>query len=150
MGMLLGGHVNKYKAIGPDVVTLSGEVSQAFNFGADARAEIKIDNDGLAYKRSNGGTWNQIDGSADWIRPTNSAGSPYRCRYTNLVGDALDGATSQAEDTWMSTVNDFFFVAIDTSPTLGGKDSDFDIEVDDGTTLQDSGAYTLQADREDF
>ena len=148
MGLLLGHILNV--GLPADLVTLSGHSNSAFNIGADAIAQFKLDNDGKMYERDNGGAWSQIDSAADWIRPTSSAGSPYRSRYTNHTGDALDGNTSQSEDTWQGTATDFIFSITDSTPLAPTKTGNFDIEVDDGTTLQDSGAYTLHADREDF
>lgn len=146
---LLLGHILK-TVVPADVVTLSGHSNSAFNFGADAIAQFKLDNDGNMYERDNGGAWSQIDTTDDWIRPASSAGSPYRGRYTNHTGDPLDGNTSQSEDTWQSTATDFIFSITDTTPLAATKTGNFDIEVDDGTTQQDIEAYTLHADREDF
>ena len=140
-------------AAGGDVVTVSGRATLfAFAFMSEARAEIIFDDDGTTDERVNGGARVQFNASTDWIIPNGSAPGLYQTRYTNLTVDPLDGATSAAEDTWRAfTLGDFFFVQTDNSPSAGGQNSNFDIQVrlSTGSPL-DTGAYSLDADREDF
>lgn len=134
------------------VVTLSGETVDAFSFGSDAKAEIIVDNDGKVYKRTNNGSKVQIDTGTDWIRPVSAAPDDYECRYTGLTGDALDAATSAAQNTWRALTTDYFFVQTDSTTGAGGKSSTFTIEIRKGSSGSAiaSASFTLTADREDF
>lgn len=132
-------------------LTLSGESVSDFSFGSTSRAEFKLDANGNMYKKSGtGGSYVQIDTATDWIRPVSSAGVPYRTRYTAHSGFALDGSTSQAENVWHSTATNYFWVMVDDTPTGGVQTANFTIQIDDGTTVVASGAYTISVDREDF
>jgi hypothetical protein len=55
-----------------------------------------------------------------------------------------------AVNVWSALTSQYEIQQFDSSPTAGGQSTTATIEIDDGTTLQDSAAYTVAADREDF
>lgn len=137
---------------GAAVVTLSGETVNAFAFMNDARAELELRTNGNMYREVNNGGATQIDSGSDWIRPVSASPSLYETRYTNRTGDLLHAGTSSGEDGWRDvSVGTYFWVQQDSTPTAGGEDSTFDIQVRfDGGSVLASTSYRLIADREDF
>lgn len=151
MSMLFAAFVSN--AGSSDTVTVSGEViSQVVESPTNAYARLKVDNDGNVYRSLDTGSasWVQIDSSTDWIRPTASSPGSYRVRYTSLTGDALFSATA-SENTWHSmSSGDYILVQREITNGNAVNSSTFTIEIDDGTTLQDSASYTLRAEVTDF
>lgn len=135
-----------------DVITLSGETVNAFAFMSDARAELELRANGNMYRETNNAGAIQIDSATDWVRPASSAPGLYETRYTNLVGDLLHAGTSSGENGWRAvSLGTYFWVQQDSTPTAGGEDSTFDIQVREGTgPVIASFQYRLIADREDF
>ena len=144
---MLIGRAQAANIVAVDVITLSGETVTGFAiFPGDASASIKADNNGNVYKRTNGGSWTQVDTLTDWVRPAGSAPGLYQVRFTNLVGDAV--SASAAEDIWHALSSGDFIVTL-TNTGVGFDTSAFDIEIryDGGATL-DSAEYILHADVE--
>ena len=134
---------------GGDVVTLTGDSNSAFNFGADATAYHYANSDGTFDERDNNSTPIQIHSSTDWIIPNGSAPGSYGIRYQNMTGDTGDYVGSITTTYAALTANRYAAVR-DTTTGFGGKSIDYDLEIDDGSVSQDTGAYSLDADREDF
>jgi len=133
-----------------DVVTLSGETVWAIQFGGgNADAHLIIDNDGNVYKRSNFGTYTQVDSSTDWVRPTTSSPGLYEVRFTGLTGSALFTSTA-AEDAWHSLSSGDFILR---QRVLGGgfdsAISTFTVEIRlNGGAVLSSASYTLNVSTE--
>jgi len=135
---------------GGAVVTVSGGTINAFAFMSQATADLWLEIDGTVTRALNFGVRTQLVPATNWVRPVSASPGSYRCRFTNLAGDALN-LSSQTENTWRNvSIGDYQWRQIDNSPTFGGQTSTFTVEVDDGSTLQDDGIYQLSADREDF
>lgn len=132
-------------------LTLSGGSYNAFNFGANARVDIKVDDDGNVYRRNNLGSYSQIAAGSDWIRPASSAPGAYEVRYTNATGDTGDLAGTVAEDTWHPLTTSDFAVWIVTTG-VDSVSATFDIEIRNGNSggADESTSYTLSATREDI
>ena len=134
-----------------EVVTLSGEFIASFSFGSNAQARVDIDEDGNMYRRLNGGAQQQIDSATDWLRPTTGAPGSYRVRYTNKTGVAFTFNTIGSENVYANiSPSGRSLEVTDANPAPGGVVATFDLEIDDGSVSQDSGAYSLSAEREDF
>ena len=137
---------------GPEVagnVTLSGEIINDIEGGDRLyRAAVIIRTDGTVDKIENT-TTTQIDSGTDWIIPNGDASSSYEVRYTNRTGDALDGSTSLAEDTWGAISSDRYFEQRwSIGAGVGGKSSVFDLEIRfNGGSVLDSAQYQLNAER---
>jgi hypothetical protein len=134
------------------VVTVSGESISAFNFGATATAGVYFYTSstyqGDVRKRANN-AYTLIDNTTDWIRPETEAPGSYRIRYQSMTGDT-GFVTNSILATYDGIINGDYIYVVDNTIVFGGHSVTFTIEIDDGTTLQDSGSYTLTADREDF
>lgn len=135
---------------GGDTVTLSGETVTAFNFGANATAHFKVDNDGNMYERTNSGSWSQIDSSTDWVRPTSSAPGSYRTMYDSETGDTGFLVAWGFSGTYYAVSTDREMYTYDNTSVAGGKSVTCDFHIDDGSTEQATASYTMTADREDF
>ena len=134
---------------GGEVVTLSGATVSAFSFMSQATAECFFQTSGIVQRRLNGGSLFQLSPSTDWIIPNGAAPGTYRCRHINRTGDAYNFVTA-AVNVWSALTSQYEIQQIDNSPTAGGQSTTATIEIDDGTTLQDSASYNVNADREDF
>lgn len=133
-------------------LSLSGGTYQAYNFAADARLDIRVDDNGNMHRRSNSGSWVQIETSTGWCRPTTEAPGAYEVRYTNATGDTGDLTATSAEDTWYALSSGDWAIWIDDSTTApGGNTATFDIEIRNGSSggADVSAQYTIGADRED-
>ena len=135
---------------GGGVVTLSGETVFAFSFGSQATAEIYLQTDGTVDRRVNFGSFVQVDSGTDWVIPNGDAPGSFRGRFTNLTGDALNFSSATVNTYRAFTIGNYLCRQIDNSPFAGGQTSNFTLEIDDGAVSQDTGAYVLDADREDF
>jgi len=133
-----------------DVVTLSNHSNTAFNFGADALAYFKVDGDGNMYQKDNAAGYVQIDVTNDWIRPTTSAPGAYRTKFSNLTGDTAFRVGWGFEGTYYALTADRWMYVYDNTTSSGGKSISMTYHIDDGSVEQDTGSYTLTADREDF
>jgi hypothetical protein len=137
---------------GGTTVTVSGETVNAFNFGTTATAGVIFYTSGTyqgdVRKKENGNYW-QIDTATDWIRPVTEAPGSYRIRYSSMTGDT-GFMNNTITSTYDGIANGDYIEVVDNTVFFGGHSLDFTIEIDDGTTLQDSGTYSLNADREDF
>ena len=140
-----------YSSVEEAVVTLSGDTNSAFNFGANAVAFHFVVNDGTFDEKDNTSANVQIHSATDWIIPNGSAPGSYRVRHTSESGDT--------GSPWVpaGTINVYLPLTVtrgykvtDTTPTFGGKSVTYTLQIDDGVTSQDTGSYTLTADREDF
>lgn len=133
-----------------DVVTLSGATANAFAFMSNATAEIFFQTSGIVQRRLNGGSLLQLSASTDWIIPNGSSPGTYRCRHTNPSGDAFNFVSAAVNVYRAFTVGAYEIQQFDSSPTAGGQSTTCTIEIDDGSVSQDTGSYTVSADREDF
>ncbi len=130
-------------------VTLSGEDALDVGINRNARAAIVVRSDGTIDKIENV-TTTQVDVSTDWIDPNGDASSDYDVRYTGLVGDALDGSTSLAEDVWGDLGVDKFFEQRATS-SPDSFESEFTLEIRFmGGAALDTGVYNCDASRTDI
>lgn len=134
---------------GAEVVTLSGETVSAFAFMSQATAECFFQASGIVQRRVNGGSLTQVDSGTDWIIPNGAAPGSYRCRHTGPSGDAFNFVTA-AVNVYSALTSQYEIQQIDNSPTAGGQSTTCTIEIDDGSVSQDTGAYNVNADREDF
>lgn len=108
-------------------LNLDGQATLTAVDPVGASKDLKVDNDGMIYHRSNGGSYIQLDdATGDWIRPIAEAPGTYQVRYTNLTGDALSSSTA-AEDVWYALSSGDFTLTISSSTGL--KTSNFDIEI---------------------
>ncbi len=145
-----GGVWREVFSVAADVVTLSGDVNAAFNFGANAVAYHFANSDGTFDEKDNTSPVIQINASTDWIIPNASAPGSYRIRHTSAVGDTAWFVPAGAINVYIALTVIRGYRVTDTSPTLGGKSVTYTLEIDDGAVSQDTGSYTLTADREDF
>ena len=132
------------------VVTLSGQVISSFSFGSNALSAVIVDSTGIMQQQLNNGVPTQIDASTDWIIPNSAANSSYRVRYTNKTGVAFTFNNIGAENVYAAISVDRQLEITDSNPTPGGVQATFTLEIDDGSVSQDTGAYILNAEREDF
>jgi hypothetical protein len=133
----------------PDVVTLSGGSNNAFKFGANALAYFWFNSDGTVDTQDNTSSPIQVNASTDWVIPNGSAPGSYRVKYSSLTGDtSFFSGTVGA--TYTALTSSRYFYVFDTTTTAGGKSATCTAHIDDGTTEQDTGSYTMTADREDF
>ena len=135
---------------GGDVVNLDGHTNTAFRFGANALAYFKVDGDGNMYMKDNVGSYTQIDSTADWVRPTTSAPGTYRTMFDSITGDTAFRVGWGFASTYYALTTDREMYVYDNTSASGGKTITMDYHIDDGTTEQATGVYTLTADREDF
>lgn len=133
-----------------NVVTITGGTETAFRFGANARAEVRFMTTGFVNFRRNGTTNNNVNTTTDWIIPRTNM-TLFRVRHTAVTGDTGSATAAGAINVFISlgTVNRSYYVE-DSTPTAGGRQAIFTIQIDDGTTVQDTAFYTMDADREDF
>lgn len=133
------------------VVTLTDASNTAFSFGVDAYAYFYWNTDGTVDQKDNTAAASQINSGTDWIIPNDAASSSYRIKYSGLTGDTgffgTGGGLSTSYTAMSVTKYAFVFDSTLTAPV---KSCDFTVHIDDGTTEQDTGAYTLIANREDF
>ena len=133
------------------VVTLSGDSNSAFNFGADANAYHFANPDGTFDERDNNNAAIQINVSTDWVIPNGAAPGSFRIRHTSAVGDTgSDWFPAGAINTYISLTVIRAYRVRDQSTFFGGNSVTYTLEIDDGSVSQDTGSYTLTADREDF
>ena len=130
------------------VITLSGESFTAFNIGADATAHFRVAANGNLYKKANEGSWVQFDTTDDWVRPASGAPGPFRVRHTDEVGDAFTSWGVSGTYYALTSNRDMFIV--DSTPTAPTKSVTMTWEIDDGADSQDTGTFTMTADRDDF
>ncbi len=139
---------------GGDVVTVTDNSNNAFNFMADANAEFLWLADGTLDIRDNFGSPVQVNPSTDWIIPNGSAPGTYRIRHSAENGDTgSDWFPAGLINTFIALTSTRVYRVRDQSTTFGGNQVDFTIDIDDGTTIQDSSSalgMALIADREDF
>ena len=128
------------------VVTVSGDAAADTGVNRAARAAIVLRSDGTVDQIENV-TTTQIDTATDWIIPNSAAPDDYEGRYTGLVGDPLDNATSLAEDVWGALSSDIFFEQRADIGTDDDFSSSITIEVRKGSSggAIDSATYTLDA-----
>lgn len=140
-------------ASGGTRLTLSGgSPSEANNAGSDATQELKVDQDGNVYYRDNGGSWVQLSSSTDHTRPTGDSPGTLEVSYTGASGDT-GSLSGQTEDVWTAlSSGDWIIMITDSTPTLGGKSATFTLQLRWGSSgdADETGGYTLSADREDF
>lgn len=134
------------------VVTVSGATISTTNFQADSIAGVYFYGSGSFIgdtRQRKNATYTQINSGTDWLRPELDAPGDYRIRRQSTTGDTgfMTATITTSYDGIAAT--DSVYVT-DTTAGFGGKSITFTIEIDDGTTLQDSGSYTCTADREDF
>jgi len=135
---------------GAPVVTVSGGTVNAFAFMSQATAELFFQVSGIVQRRLNGGSLVQLVPLTNWIIPNGAAPGTYRCRHTNLSGDPYNFVSAALNTYRAFTVGQYECQQIDNSPTAGGQTTLATLEIDDGSVSQDTGIYSLSADREDF
>ena len=130
------------------VVTLSGGSNTAFRFGADALAYFYLNADGTVDSQDNADAPIQVSPTTDWVIPNSAAPGSYRGKHSSITGDTTrDGGTLSATYAALTTTK-YWYV---TDTDAGGPYSiTFTMHIDDGTTEQDTGSYTLTATRENF
>ena len=131
-------------------VTLTGDTNSAFAFGSNATAYHFFNNDGTTDEKDNSSANVQINASTDWIIPNSAAPGTYRIRHTSATGDTGAFTPAGAINTYIALTTSRNYFVVDASPTAGGNSVTYTIEIDDGSVSQDTGSYTLTADREDF
>ena len=132
-------------------VTLTNATNIAFSFGSDSYAYFYWNTDGTVDQKDNNAAAQQINSGTDWIIPNASASSSYRIKYSSLSGDTGFfgvGGNLSTSYTAMSVNNSAY--VYDNTVTAVIKSCNFTVHIDDGTTEQDTGAYILTANREDF
>ena len=132
-----------------DVVTLSGGTNTAFSFGSNALAYHLANSDGTFDQKDNFAASQQINATTDWVIPNSSAPGTYRIRHTSLSGDTASFTPAGAINVYLGLTSTRSWLVTDTSPGFANKSCTYTLEIDDGTTSQDTGSYTLTADRED-
>lgn len=130
------------------VVTLTGTTIYGWKFNGSARAELRINDNGNAYKFTTNGGTSQIFGATDWVRPTSAAPGLYEVRYTNLSGPSVSATVGQG--VWQSLASANFAVwQIRSSPGTDSSQFDIEIRLDGGPVLA-SASYTLEAEYMDL
>jgi hypothetical protein len=133
-------------------VTLTGDGNTAFAFGEDSNAYHIANSDGTFDEKDNNSSNTQIHSSTDWIIPNASAPGSYRIRHTTNTGDT--GASwwfpAGLINTYLALTSNRTYRVRDNTVSAGGKSVTYTLEIDDGSVSQDTGSYTLTADREDF
>jgi hypothetical protein len=132
------------------VVTLTNDTNSAFNFGSDAHAEHFFNADGTVDERDNFGVNTQINSGTDWVIPNSAAPGSYRIRHTSAVGDTGAFTPAGVLNTYIALTSNRIYRVTDTTTVFGGQSVTYGIEIDDGSVSQDTGSFTLTADREDF
>ena len=96
----------------------------------------------------------QINSGTDWIIPNGSAPGSYRVRHSAESGDTGGPWTPAGViNTFLALTSDRAYCVTDTTTGAGGQSVSYTIDIDDGSTIQDSSSalgMTLTADREDF
>ena len=137
-----------------DVVTVTDDTNNAFNFMADATARHIWNSDGTLDEEDNLGTPVQINSGTDWIIPNGSAPGSYRIRHSAESGDTGGPWTPAGViNTFLALTSSRAYRVVDTTTGFGGQTVNYTIDIDDGVTIQDSSSalgMTLSADREDF
>lgn len=134
-----------------DVVTLSGGSVTAFNFGATATAYFWYNQDGTVDTKKNSNPVVQVNASTDWVIPNGSGPGAYRCKYSGMTGDTGDYVGNLSTSYSAISLGNKYLAVRDTTPTGGNaKSITATTHIDDGSVEQDTGSYTLTADREDF
>ena len=126
------------------VVTVSGEaITHSVSNGSTARAGVKVLNDGTIDKREGTG-FTQIDTTTDWIRPNVAGvGDAWSVKCVTSGGDPLHGDTT---DSWLALTSDReWYLEHGTTDTTENHVVTVQISDDGGTTVIDSGIYTLTA-----
>jgi len=131
------------------VVTLTGASHTAFNIGSDAIAYFWLEASGQFSKQSNAASRVQINVFTDWVIPNGAAPGSYRGKYSGLTGDTGDFSASLGTG-YGALTSDKYVAVTDSTPGIGTKSISLTLHIDDGSVEQDTGAYTLTADREDF
>ena len=146
MMMSSGAHAG---AAASATVTLSGDSNSAFAFGSNATAYHYANSDGTFDEKDNSSPNIQINASTDWVIPNSAAPGTYRIKYSSMTGDTGDYVGS-ISTVYAALTSSRYAAVQDTTIISGGKSITFTLHIDDGTTEQDTGSYTLTADREDF
>lgn len=151
MPLLIGQWVYRRIYLGAgDIVTVTSALVSGFGFQNNAVASIRATTTGFV-QSDNGGGFGSINTSTDWIIPRDNLPDGYRGYHTGATGDLNDFTAPTTENTPLSLdTNTLTYTLIDTTPTAGQKEVIFTFNIDDGVQLQDSGTWTLRADREDF
>lgn len=131
---------------------LNNVTNTAFNFGANAYSYWKADNNGNCYTKDNSGSWNQVQSSTDWVRPSTEAPGSSQIRHTAETGDTSWGVPPGALNAWLALSTDRSFYCYDSAPLFGIKEVVFTVELDGtgSSSADDTATITLRADREDF
>lgn len=132
------------------VITLTGATNNATSTGSSSSASLRVYSDGDVYFRDNGGSFVQISGATDWVRPTAQVGN-YEARFTNLTGDTGSFSANVSEDAWTDMATGFLLLTVtDTSDGPESKSVTFDVEIRDKATntTQATAEYTLTANRD--
>ena len=135
---------------GAGTVTVTGRTNSAFNLGANAQATMIWNPDGTRDDKDNTSAAVQVLASTDWLIPNSGAPGSYRIRHTSATGDTGSFTAAGAINTYISLTAARSYYVIDTTIIFGGKSVTFNIQIDDGTTLQSQASQTVTADREDF
>ena len=147
--MLSGMSVKREVNSGSAVVTLTNDSNTAFNFGADALAYHIAGADGKMYEKDNAVANQQINSGTDWIIPNASAPGTYRIRHTSVSGDTADFTPAGTINVYLALTAARNYLVTDTTTGTANKSCTYTLQIDDGTTSQDTGSFTLIADRED-
>lgn len=133
-----------------NVVTITGGTNTAFSFGSNSRAEVRFMTTGFVNFRDNGSTNTNVNTTTDWVIPRTNM-TLFRVRHTNVTGDTGFATAAGAINVFISlgTITRSYYVD-DATIFAGGHSATYTIQIDDGTTVQDTAFYTLTADREDF
>ena len=148
--MLSGMSVKRAILTPSAVVTLSGHFNPSFSFGSNCYAYHIAGADGKFYQKDNSAAAIQVNTGSDWIIPNSAAPGSYRIRHTSATGDTADFTPAGTINNYLSLTSAATYELVDTTVGPTTKSITYTLEIDDGTTSQDTGSYSLTADREDF
>lgn len=130
---------------GIGTVTVSGEtITDTRPQPVDAKAGIRVNNDGTIDKRENT-TYTQIDGSTDWIIPNQHDGLTYHARLT-VVSGSSPSAGSDAVNSWIPITDNPEWALIEGGSSSSTGTWLLEISGDGGGTVLDSANYVMTAD----
>lgn len=121
-------------------VTVSGEpVADSAVSPSGASASLVFRSDGTVDSVTNTNGTVQIDASTDWIIPNSAAPGSYEVQATLNSGSLTSGTTGS----WLALTSDRTWTV--SRSGVGTSSANLTIEVRLGTTVLDSGTYTIEA-----